>query len=124
MVAYAPAVSLLELTRSTLARFVDAGWLRPEAVGDEAVRAHTVLMAGVISQQLPNQPATDVDEGSFTRLIPLLTGMFFDAYATGDQSDTAAGAPDRHSRTGHTQQTEADHAETFPKLNGERPNLS
>lgn len=72
-----------------LARFVDAGWLRPAALCDQAVRAHTVLIAGVISQQLSNQPATSFDQGSVTQLIPLLMGMFFDAYATRNQSDAA-----------------------------------
>ena len=87
--AYLAAVSLLDLTRSTLTRFVHAGWLRPDAAGAAAVRAHTVLIAGVISQQLSNEPTTNFHDGSFTQLIPLLTRMFFDAYATGDRHAAA-----------------------------------
>jgi AcrR family transcriptional regulator len=80
--AYAPAVALVELTRATLAGFVAAGWLCPEAAEDDAVRAHTAVISGVISQQLSNQPAAGFDEGVYTRLIPLLTDMFFGHHAT------------------------------------------
>jgi AcrR family transcriptional regulator len=80
--AYAPAVSLMELTRSTLAGFVAAGWVRPEAAEDDAVRAHATAISGVISQQLSNQPAAGFDDGLYTRLIPLLSDMFFEHYTT------------------------------------------
>lgn len=80
--AYAPAVGLMELTRGTLAGFVAAGWLRPEAAEDDALRAYTTAISGVISQQLSNQPAAGIDDGLYTRLVPLLIDMFFDHYAT------------------------------------------
>jgi hypothetical protein len=80
--AYAPAVALMELSRGTLAGFVAAGWLRPEAAEDDALRAHTTVISGVISQQLSNQPTAGFDDGVYTRLVPLLIDMFFDHYAT------------------------------------------
>jgi AcrR family transcriptional regulator len=80
--AYAPAVALVESTRRTLAGFVTAGWLRPEAAAEDALHAYTTAISGVISQQLSNQPGAGFDEGLYTRLIPLLTDMFFDHYRT------------------------------------------
>lgn len=79
--AYAPAIALMELTRTVLTGFVAAGWLRPEAAEDDAVRAHTTVISGVISQQLSNQPAVGFDDGLYSGLAPLLSGMFFDNYA-------------------------------------------
>ena len=79
--AYAPALALMELTRSTLAGFVAAGWLRAEVAEDDALRAFTTATSGVISQQLSNQPTAAFDDGLYTRLIPLLVQMFFDHYA-------------------------------------------
>jgi AcrR family transcriptional regulator len=80
--AFAPALALMELTRGTLAGFVAAGWLRREAAEDDAVRAQTTAISGVISQQLSNDPAAGFDDGVYTRLIPLLFDMFFDHYST------------------------------------------
>lgn len=80
--AFAPALGLMELTRGTLAGFVAAGWLRPEAAEDDAVRAQTTTVSGVISQQLSNEPAAGFEDGVYTRLIPLLIDMFFDHYST------------------------------------------
>jgi AcrR family transcriptional regulator len=80
--AFAPALGLMELTRGTLAGFVAAGWLRPEAAEDDAVRAQTTAVSGVISQQLSNEPAAGFEDGVYTRLIPLLIDMFFDHFST------------------------------------------
>ena len=80
--AYAPAVALWELTRTRLAGFVAAGWLRPEAAEEDALRAHATVISGVISQQLANQPGAGFDDGLYTRLIPTLVGMFFDHHST------------------------------------------
>ena len=70
----------MELTRSTLAGFVTAGWLGPRR--PRTTPCATTAMSGVISQQLSNEPAAGFDDGLYTRLIPLLIDMFFDHYAT------------------------------------------
>ena len=83
--AYAPAVRLIELTREALRAAVDAGQLAPAAATDDGVALYTVLGAGLISQQLSNEPAAPPGEGRFTRLAPAALGMFFTYYAPKDE---------------------------------------
>ena len=79
--AYAPAVRMIELTREALRAAVDAGQLVQAAATDEGVALYTVLGAGLISQQLSNEPAVPPGQGRFTRLAPTALDMFFTYYA-------------------------------------------
>jgi AcrR family transcriptional regulator len=79
--AFAPAVRLVELTGEALRAAVDAGQLAPAAATEEGVALYTVLMAGVISQQLSNEPSAPAGQGRFTRLTPAVLDMFFRYYA-------------------------------------------
>jgi len=83
--AYAPAVRLIELTREALRAAVDAGQLAPAAATDEGVALYTVLGAGLISQQLSNEPGVPPGQGRFTRLAPTALDMFFTYYAPKDE---------------------------------------
>lgn len=83
--AYAPAVRLVELTREALGAAVDAGQLAPGAATDDGVALYSVLWAGVISQQLSNEPAAPPGQGRFTRLMPAVLDMFFTYYAPKDE---------------------------------------
>jgi hypothetical protein len=60
---------------------VDAGQLAPAAASEEGDDLYTVLMAGVISQQLANEPAAPAATGRFTRLTPTVLDMFVRYYA-------------------------------------------
>ncbi|HTE71596.1 MAG TPA: TetR/AcrR family transcriptional regulator [Actinomycetes bacterium] len=74
--AYAPAVELVELTRARFADLQDHGLLRADAEIDEVQRDWTVLISGVISQQLSNAPGEPLAEGRFTSALPTLVAMF------------------------------------------------
>ncbi|HEX7267809.1 MAG TPA: TetR/AcrR family transcriptional regulator [Streptosporangiaceae bacterium] len=79
--AYAPAVRQVELLGEALRAAVDAGQLAPAAASEEGVALYTVLMSGVISQQLSNEPSAPPGQGRFTRLTPAALEMFFGYYA-------------------------------------------
>ncbi|HEX6873137.1 MAG TPA: TetR/AcrR family transcriptional regulator [Micromonosporaceae bacterium] len=74
--AYRPAVELIEELGSALRAAVDAGQLAPAAATEDGIAIFATLFAGVISQQLSNEPVTTVDKGRFTRLA----GDFMDMY--------------------------------------------
>ena len=67
--------------RSHLAIAVMRGQLCPSADSEDAVRLLTVLLSGLISQHLANQPRASFDEGVFTRLTDRALDMFFHTYA-------------------------------------------
>jgi AcrR family transcriptional regulator len=74
--AYAPAVELIELTRARFADLQHRGLLRADAEIDDVQRDWTVLLSGVISQQLSNAPGEPLAEGRFTSALPTLVAMF------------------------------------------------
>ena len=61
---------------------VDAGELRPEALDDEAVRTWTVLLSGLMTQQMANEPHALFDDGRFTRLTDSVLDLWLERYAT------------------------------------------
>ena len=79
--AYQPALQLQDLGRAALQAAVDAGQLAPAAASEEGAALYTILMAGVISQQLANEPAATAATGRFTRLTPTVLDMFIRYYA-------------------------------------------
>ena len=79
--AYQPALQLYDLGWAALRAAVDAGQLAPAAVSEEGGALYTILMAGVISQQLANEPAAPAATGRFTRLTPTVLDMFVRYYA-------------------------------------------
>jgi len=78
--AYTPAVRQVELLREALRAAVDAGQLAPAAATEEGLALYTVLMSGVISQQLSNEPSAPAGQGRFIRLTPMALDMFFRYY--------------------------------------------
>ena len=60
----------------------NGGLFRADADIDDALRAWTMLTAGVISQQLANAPHESFDEGSFTTQLPELVAMFLAHYGS------------------------------------------
>jgi AcrR family transcriptional regulator len=106
--AYGPAVEAVRASEQVFATMQRRGALRAEVDLDEAVAVWTVLISGVVSQQLSNAPDEPYDQGRFTRLLPRLIDMYLSHYGPrGDDHDravptaTRSGDPaDRPSRSG------------------------
>lgn len=79
--AFAPAQEALADLRAHLQAGVDAGRLHPDAASDEGLAVFTSVTAGVLSQQLANEPDASFDEGRFSRLLPVVLEMFYQYYA-------------------------------------------
>jgi len=78
--AFAPSVELVEEVRRLLHEAADRGELHPAAASEEGQALLSVLIAGVMSQQLANQPQASWDQGRFTRLTPRVLQLFQSAY--------------------------------------------
>jgi hypothetical protein len=63
------------------AEAVRLGQLAPGADSDDAVRLFTVVLSGLISQQLANQPGVSYAEGAFSRLTETAIDQYLSAYA-------------------------------------------
>jgi len=74
--AYAPAIELVELTRARFAMMREQGLLRADVTIDDVQRDWTVLISGVISQQMSNAPGEALAAGRFTAALPGLAAMF------------------------------------------------
>jgi AcrR family transcriptional regulator len=72
----------LERLRAAFADAVRAGQLHVTATSDEAPRLFTIVLSGLISQQLANEPGAGFGSGSFTRLTDAAFDMFFARYAS------------------------------------------
>ncbi|WP_067139619.1 TetR/AcrR family transcriptional regulator [Microtetraspora malaysiensis] len=78
--AYAPALATHEHFTALIRGAVERGELHPDAAGEEGLDLAASLIAGVVSQQLGNQPGVTYEEARFTRLVPRLTRIFAAAY--------------------------------------------
>ncbi len=79
--AYQAAIELVELARDRLKALQDAGLLRADVPIEQIERDWTILLSGVVSQQLSNAPQQAFDEGRFTAAIPGLIAMFAGHYS-------------------------------------------
>jgi AcrR family transcriptional regulator len=84
--AFAPAVETVAELRTLLQAAVDAGQLDPAAASDDGVALSTSLVAGLLSQQLANEPDATFDRGRFTRLLPTVLDLFVEHYRPGRNS--------------------------------------
>jgi AcrR family transcriptional regulator len=78
--AFAPSIELVQDIRRLLAAAADRGELDTAAASEEGAALLSALIAGVMSQQLANQPRTPWDQGRFTRLTPRVLQLFQCAY--------------------------------------------
>jgi AcrR family transcriptional regulator len=78
--AYAPAVELAELSRDFLRQLRDDGVLAADTDLDTAWTTYTVVLSGVISQQLSNAPGEPFATGTFTRTLPEVVAMWLARY--------------------------------------------
>jgi AcrR family transcriptional regulator len=79
--AYEPAVQVLAASRERFAQLQSLGLFRPDVPVEELLRAWTVLVTGLITQQLANAPQETYDTGAFTALLPALVDMHLAHYA-------------------------------------------
>jgi AcrR family transcriptional regulator len=78
--AYAPSVEVFVQGLAAFEALRDRGLLRADVDIESAFRQWTVLIAGVVSQQLSNAPDESFDGGTFTRGLPSLVAMFLQFY--------------------------------------------
>jgi AcrR family transcriptional regulator len=74
--AYAPALELAALSREFLGELRDRGLFPPDTDLDLAFRTLTVVVSGVISQQLANAPGEAFETGAFTATLPEVLAMW------------------------------------------------
>src|SRR5690242_9349467 len=78
---FAPSVALMDQLHAAFAAAVRAGVLHPDAASEEAPRLFTVVLSGLVSQQMANEPGADYDTGMFSSLTDAALDMFFARYA-------------------------------------------
>jgi len=81
--AYGPALATLEVLRAGVRDAVDAGRLTPAAATEEGIDVLTTITAGIVSQQLSNQPEVTTPDGRFARLTPDVLDLYLAVYGTG-----------------------------------------
>jgi AcrR family transcriptional regulator len=84
---FAVSVAQMDQLRAGFAEAVQAGLLHPDAATGHAQRLFTIVLSGVISQQLANQPGASYDAGMFTSLTDAALDMFFARYAPAGGTD-------------------------------------
>jgi AcrR family transcriptional regulator len=77
---FAPSVDGMRDVRRVLADAVRREELHPDADSDDAARLLTVILSGVISQQMANEPGAAYERGVFTRLTDDALDMFLARY--------------------------------------------
>jgi AcrR family transcriptional regulator len=90
--AYELAVAVVETGRAAFADMQRRGLFRADVAVEDIHRDWTVLISGVTSQQLANEPTAGLDDGRFTAALPRLVDMFSAHYAP---ATTTARAPRR-----------------------------
>ena len=74
--SFAPGLAVVEDIKQMLAEAVDRGQVAPAAASLEAMSLLSILVTGIVSQQLANAPDEPFEAGRFTRLAPQVFAMF------------------------------------------------
>lgn len=82
--AYQPAIEVLARSADILGQTQRAGLLRADADVEEMTQALAVLVAGLVSQQLSNEPGIDAGSGRASRHAASLAAMYVRHYAPGE----------------------------------------
>jgi AcrR family transcriptional regulator len=77
---FAPSVEDRDVVRAEFAAAVRLGQLAPTADSDDVVRLYTVLLSGLISQQLANEPGATYADGTFSRLTDAAIDLLLSAH--------------------------------------------
>jgi len=86
--AFAPAVAMVETSRQRFAELQRRGLLRADASIDELQRDWVVLLTGVVTRQLANDPNAGFDKGAFTVALSALVAMFAHHYGSSPSTST------------------------------------
>ena len=78
---FAASRDQMEQVRAEFAEAARLGQLRPEAGSAEALHLYTVVLSGLISQQMANEPGAAYERGRFSSLADAALDMFFARYA-------------------------------------------
>jgi hypothetical protein len=70
----------MEQIRAEFLSAVHLGQLHPDAATPEGLRLYTIVLGGLISQQMANEPGAGFDAGIFTGLTDDALDMFFARY--------------------------------------------
>ncbi|HEU5111090.1 MAG TPA: TetR/AcrR family transcriptional regulator [Micromonosporaceae bacterium] len=89
---FAASVRQMQQVRAEFTAAVRLGQLRSAAAGTEALRLYTIVLSGVISQQMANEPGATYDDGVFSSLTDTALDLFFARY-------THSGGPDADPRS-------------------------
>lgn len=81
--AFEPALATMGLFVDGLTRANERGDLRTDVPLEELAQVWSALVAGVISQQLSNEPGTSLEEGRVSRYLDSFVDMFINFYAAG-----------------------------------------
>ena len=77
---FAASQRQLDQLRAAFAAAVRTGELHPDAASAAAPRRFTVVLSGLLSQQMANEPGAEYDTGMFTSLTEVALDMFFARY--------------------------------------------
>ena len=80
--SYAAAVALRALTDRVFEGLLTDGHLRPGTDPAEAAEVWTVMVSGLVSQRLSNEPDVPVGSGRLTALVDPLVSCFVDRYGS------------------------------------------
>lgn len=78
--AYAPSVTMVATSQALLVLAVERGRLIPDAATEEALLLFTSVVAGVVSQQLANEPHAGPEDGRYARLLDPALDMWLAHY--------------------------------------------
>lgn len=78
--AFAPSEEMVALERAAISDAVAAGQLGPEAESEDAVYLVSVLISGVLTQAMANEPDLPWGRGRFTPVFPRLMSLLPAAY--------------------------------------------
>jgi AcrR family transcriptional regulator len=92
---YEPAIEVYQLGLRHFGHLQQRGVLRPDADVELALRQWTIVISGVIGQQLSNAPDEPFDRGRYTTQIPVLAAMFAAHYASPRRPRGTKTAPTR-----------------------------
>ncbi|CAN5126438.1 MAG: TetR/AcrR family transcriptional regulator [Nocardioidaceae bacterium] len=82
--SFAASTETMAQAQAEFAEAVRLRQLAPTADSDEGVRLLTVVMSGLITQQMANEPGVAYRAGRFSGLTDQMIDMFFAHFQTGD----------------------------------------
>jgi AcrR family transcriptional regulator len=93
--SFAPAIAMVEASKQRFEELQRRGLIRADASIEEVQRDWVVLMTGVVTRQLANEPQAGFDKGRFTSALSALIDMFAHHYGAQPSTHTRGS---RHAR--------------------------